>query len=402
MKLYPATREAAFARLAQFEKKASRYSSQRNYVMEGHENVSRLSAAVRYRLISEKEVTEGITQRYAFSTVQKFVQEVYWRRYWKSWLRMRPHVWDEYTEWLVDSPEPSGLMKRVMGGEGEVAIMNAFVKELISTGYMHNHARMWFAAYWVHTLKFPWQQGADFFYRHLLDADPASNTLSWRWVAGLHTAGKTYLARRSNPGKTYLARRSNLEKYLSPELLERHSAGLEQLEGGVALRLEEEVKPKAVRPDLSEEEVDQNQMTGFWVHEDDLSAETFIKVAYSQVILTNPEGPKAEAAKQEWLEEAYVDTVKRLSVQVHRCDLSVDKMVRWAQTSGLTQIVSMRPEIGYLNDSLAELKRGLERAGILLILLDRPEDLTVLPHAQSGFFSFWKKIERQVRSFKAS
>ena len=71
-------------------------------------------------------------------------------------------------------------------------------RELIETGYLHNHARMWYASIWIHTLKLPWTLGAAFFLTHLLDGDPASNTLSWRWVAGLHTPGKTYLARPDN------------------------------------------------------------------------------------------------------------------------------------------------------------------------------------------------------------
>lgn len=57
---------------------------------------------------------------------------------------------------------------------------------------------MWFASIWIFTFKLPWQLGADFFYRRLLDGDSASNTCSWRWVAGPHTVGKTYLARADN------------------------------------------------------------------------------------------------------------------------------------------------------------------------------------------------------------
>ncbi len=78
--------------------------------------------------------------------------------------------------------------------------------ELTDTGYLHNHARMWFPSIWIFTLRLPWQLGADFFLRHLLDGDPASNTLSWRWVAGLHTQGKLYLARPENIAR-YAGRR---------------------------------------------------------------------------------------------------------------------------------------------------------------------------------------------------
>lgn len=192
---FPSTREAALDRLVDFEKTASRYGRDRNHVVPGHQNVSRLSPAIRHRLLTETEVAKHILHRYAFSTVEKFLQEVYWRRYWKSWLALRPQVWTDYLRDL-DALEVCEAAQKVMAGEGEVEIMNDFAHELVETGYLHNHARMWFAGYWIHAMGLPWQLGADFFYRHLLDADPASNTLSWRWVAGLQTRGKTYLARR--------------------------------------------------------------------------------------------------------------------------------------------------------------------------------------------------------------
>ncbi len=57
---------------------------------------------------------------------------------------------------------------------------------------------MWFASIWIFTLGLPWQLGARFFMHHLFDGDAASNTLGWRWVAGVQTAGKHYLAHSSN------------------------------------------------------------------------------------------------------------------------------------------------------------------------------------------------------------
>ena len=88
------------------------------------------------------------------------------------------------------------MLRKFAKGMGPVAVMNGFARELVETGYLHNHSRMWFAGYWVHVARLPWQLGAKFFQDHLLDFDPASNTLSWRWVAGLQTPGKTYLPRR--------------------------------------------------------------------------------------------------------------------------------------------------------------------------------------------------------------
>jgi hypothetical protein len=57
---------------------------------------------------------------------------------------------------------------------------------------------MWFASIWIFTLELPWQLGAELFLQHLYDGDAASNTLSWRWVAGIQTQGKHYLASEWN------------------------------------------------------------------------------------------------------------------------------------------------------------------------------------------------------------
>ncbi|MEN9499420.1 MAG: hypothetical protein RIS83_1239, partial [Pseudomonadota bacterium] len=92
---------------------------------------------------------------------------------------------------------PEGYEAAIKGQTG-IACFDAWVQELVETGYVHNHARMWFASIWIFTLRLPWELGADFFLRHLLDGDAASNTLSWRWVAGLHTKGKHYVARAEN------------------------------------------------------------------------------------------------------------------------------------------------------------------------------------------------------------
>ncbi|MDA0768256.1 MAG: hypothetical protein O3A92_15715, partial [Verrucomicrobia bacterium] len=195
---FAATRAGALRQLEAFVPRSGRYSRDRNHVLPGHSNVSRISPAIRHGLLDIDECIAAVLTRYAPSTVEKFVQELLWRRYWKSWLSLRPGVWNDYRRDLAalqSAPEHSTTRQRAAraaAGEGPVAIMNHFARELTTTGYLHNHARMWFAGWWIHLERLPWQLGADFFHRHLLDADPASNTLSWRWVAGLQTPGKTY------------------------------------------------------------------------------------------------------------------------------------------------------------------------------------------------------------------
>lgn len=368
---FPATRADALARLEEFEKKASRYSSERNYVVPGHSNVSRLSPAIRHRLITEEEVAKYITHRYAFSTVEKFLQEVYWRRYWKNWLSLRPQVWTEY---LTD-------LEKIVAFEtsGPTVIMNDFARELVETGYLHNHARMWFAGYWVHTLKLPWQLGAAFFYDNLLDADPASNTLSWRWIAGLQT-----------PGKTYLARRSNIEKYLHPDLIK--TEGLELLENGNAVSLDYGRKPAITAPDLQSTEYNPSLPTGFWMHEEDLSAESLFKKDEFKCVFVSSERVKSKA-KKTWLKTAKADAIARCSdhFQAPVSEGALKDLVSWAKENGIKQIVTMRPDVGPINDQLPNLY------GVNIVFKDREEDLKFRPLAKAGFFGFWKKIEPMLK-----
>ena len=70
---------------------------------------------------------------------------------------------------------------------------------------------MWFASIWIFTLDLPWQLGAEFFMQHLYDGDAASNTLGWRWVAGVQTQGKHYLASEWNIKKFTNNRFNNIK-----------------------------------------------------------------------------------------------------------------------------------------------------------------------------------------------
>lgn len=373
--LFPNTRQQALAHLQEFVERAGRYSRDRNHVVSGHENVSCLSAAIRHRLITEWEVAAAPLKKYAVSTVEKFTQEVYWRSYWKGWLSLRPQVWTEYLEGIQDHPDAEAIRL----GKGPVAVMNGFARELVETGYLHNHARMWFAAYWVHVARLPWQLGAKFFQDHLLDFDPASNTLSWRWVAGLQT-----------PGKTYLPRRTNIEKYLAPELLD--SGGLEFLENPTAVVPENAERPGVTRPSLPEVEVPQDGKV-LWIHEEDLNPESSPLENYrpSKIVVSGNFFGKSRL-QEEWLEAAFDDVQER--VRKHY-DVSVertDDLIAWAEKNEFCKIVAMRPEVGPLHDRL----KSFGAAGLDLKLVVRPEDRYLRSFAKSGFFGFWKKLQSRM------
>jgi hypothetical protein len=202
----PATRTEALRLLQAFVPHAGRtYAATRNHDRpdQGHSNVSRLSPYLRHRIITEADVLEAVLGRHSAAAAEKFVQEVYWRTYWKGWLEMRPGVWADYRRDLdTVMARDDGDLARAIGhaedGETGIDAFNAWARELRDTGYLSNHARMWAASIWIFTLCLPWEAGADWFMRNLLDGDPASNTLSWRWVAGLQTRGKAYVARASN------------------------------------------------------------------------------------------------------------------------------------------------------------------------------------------------------------
>ncbi|MEM6761405.1 MAG: FAD-binding domain-containing protein, partial [Pseudomonadota bacterium] len=202
------SRRAAFARLEAFVPKAGRqYASGRNTDRGAgaHTSVSLLSPYLRHRLVLEQEVLAAVRAKHSVQGAEKFISEVFWRTYFKGFLERRPTIWSSYQTDLEsqrnaarrDNALAADLADAEAGRTG-IDAFDHWANELVDTGYLHNHARMWFASIWIFTLGLPWQWGADFFLRHLLDGDPASNTLSWRWVGGLHTKGKTYLARPDN------------------------------------------------------------------------------------------------------------------------------------------------------------------------------------------------------------
>ena len=180
------------------------YAALRNVDLPGHPHVSGLSPWLRHRLVTEAEVIDATLRAHPHGA-DKFLAEVWWRTYWKGWLELRPAVWTSYRQGLhaalnrlAVEPGLAARAEAAMLGDTGIDGFDHWAQELVTTGYLHNHARMWFASIWIFTLRLPWELGADFFLRHLIDGDPASNTLSWRWVGGLHTPGKTYLATAAN------------------------------------------------------------------------------------------------------------------------------------------------------------------------------------------------------------
>ena len=192
------------------------YSRLRNfdYGPNNRSNISCLSPYITHGVISELEVIKKSLSKFSFFKNEKFIQEVLWRTYWKGWLELRPNVWTDYLNELKKIREEfkdNQNYKNAIEGNTNIECFNEWIKELKETNYLHNHARMWFASIWIFTLDLPWQLGAEFFMKHLYDGDAASNTLGWRWVAGIQTQGKNYLASEWNIKKFTNNRFSNIK-----------------------------------------------------------------------------------------------------------------------------------------------------------------------------------------------
>ena len=192
------------------------YSRARNFDFgpNNRSNISCLSPYISHGVITELEVIKKSLNKFSFSKNEKFIQEVLWRTYWKGWLELRPSVWTDYLKELKKINEEfkdNSNYKNAIEGNTNVECFNEWVRELKEKNYLHNHARMWFASIWIFTLNLPWQLGAEFFMKHLYDGDSAANTLGWRWVAGIQTKGKNYLASEWNIKKFTNNRFNNIK-----------------------------------------------------------------------------------------------------------------------------------------------------------------------------------------------
>ncbi len=211
------SRKTALKNLDKFiESNLSEYSRLRNFDFgpDKRDNVSCLSPFVTHGVLNEIEIIKKSLAKFSFSKNEKFIQEVLWRTYWKGWLELRPNVWTDYLVSLKSIREKFRVNKEYLNaieGNTNIECFNEWVKELKENNYLHNHTRMWFASIWIFTLDLPWQLGAEFFMQHLYDGDAASNTLGWRWVAGVQTQGKHYLATEWNIKKFTNNRFNNIK-----------------------------------------------------------------------------------------------------------------------------------------------------------------------------------------------
>ena len=388
---FPPSRAMALDRLAQFLPMAGRlYATERNTdAGPGRPGaVSRLSPYLRHRLITEHEVVAHVLSRHSLDAADTFIQEVLWRTYWKGWLEMRPSVWrrflderDRQRDGFHDERAIADAERGHTGIEG----FDDWARELVETGYLHNHARMWFASIWIFTLRLPWTLGADFFLRHLIDADAASNTLSWRWVAGLQTVGKTYLATSDN-----IARYTNGR--FSPTGLAQEAVALTEAPIEPARNLSEAPRHDPTQPSI------------LLATPEDLHPESAFDGALgvsSLVVACDASLLWGDGARR-FVAAAATETAMRAAAGLGRQatvikELDTETLIAAANAAGVRRIVTPYAPVGPVADQLARLVPVLAREGVTLVQVRRDWDSAFWPHAKKGFFAFKERIPALLR-----
>jgi deoxyribodipyrimidine photo-lyase len=381
------TRKGGIARLKKFiTRTGAHYAGQRNYDYgpTNRSSVSALSPWIKHRLITQEEVLTQTIAHHSISASMKFVQEVFWRSYFKGWMEQHPSVWHSYLnslETALEAMERNKFRKtdydEAIAGRTGIDCFDQWCDELKETGYLHNHARMWFASIWIFTLRLPWELGADFFLNHLIDGDAAANTLSWRWVGGLHTKGKSYLARPSNIAQ-FTDGRFDPVGQLSP----------------TAEPLIEDMDHPYVPLSLAQP-MPQDEYV-LLITSEDCQPESFATGAQIGVLgLLSVTDPKRSTQVRAFEKGAVQDAISRSDQTLATVSTTQDwgaALIEAAQKAGTNQIITPWVAIGPVATQLDATKAALEKAGIHVHQQQRTFDTLTWPHATKGFFKLKKKI----------
>ena len=377
---FEASRATAIDKLNNFvEKNLTDYSRLRNFDFgpDKRDNVSCLSPYVTHGVLNEIEIIKKSLAKFSFSKNEKFIQEVLWRTYWKGWLELRPNVWSDYLVSLNSIREKFKNNKEYLNaieGNTNIECFNEWVKELKENNYLHNHTRMWFASIWIFTLDLPWQLGAEFFMQHLYDGDAASNTLGWRWVAGVQTQGKHYLASEWNIKKFTNNRFQNI-------------------------KLNENAHPKVSKKtytiskqDFSNSEVIENQ--NLLIFENNLSFETtdFQNNKFKKIlIISNKNENRSIKLSEKVIQFKSLlidDQMQRLKGNSIDCEI-VD----------ITEVKNISDSIIALYPTVGENLDYLNLNGLKLDFLYRKLDQFSWQYCNKGFFNFKNYIPKIIANF---
>ncbi|MGB7404714.1 MAG: FAD-binding domain-containing protein [Pacificimonas sp.] len=386
------TRAAALAHFDDFLPQAGRaYQNGRNHDPgpDGPHANSQLSPWLSHRLLTEADVLSATLAEHSQSDAYKFISEVLWRCYFQGHLEWQPSVWRAYVEdrdaafaRLDEDPDARQSYERAVAGESGIAPFDAWAKELFETNFLHNHTRMWFSSIWIFTLGLDWTLGADFFLRHLLDGDAASNTCNWRWTAGLHTKGKTYLATAANI-------RRYTDGRFDPRGLAASANALTED------RTHERAPPSlpAPEPNLSDKPF------ALLVHEQEGVAETLDLGGATPALVIGVTRPEARSpasvspAVLSFSNKCIDDALARAGTEFGCPTIRWDEAGQLAGLLGEIETLAV-PYIGHgwLRDEVRDELNEWAAAHDVVRLI-RPLDRAVWPHAKAGYYGVKKKMD---------
>ncbi len=182
------TLAAAKAQLKNFN--PTGYNRTRNSV-DG--NVSRLNPYITWGVFTLAEVQRHAKGRSQGKDYQKFVNELGWKAYFREgFLALGDRVYRSLEPYKYPTQKRDELPAEIERGQTGLSCIDRIVHELKDTGYLHNHQRLWFAAYVTHFANTHWWHGERLFYRYLVDGEPGPNALSWQWVASTFSSKPYY------------------------------------------------------------------------------------------------------------------------------------------------------------------------------------------------------------------
>lgn len=193
---FPTNYASIIERIEQID--AKQYERTRNFI---NGAVTYLSPYIARGVIQLPQIKEIVVAKYGRYVSEKLVQELAWREFFQRvWQHQQEAIFTDLKQTQIKVAHQSMPSNIEAANTGILAIDQA-IKNLYSTGYMHNHARMYTAMLTCNVAQAHWLTPAKWMYYHLLDGDLASNMLSWQWVAG------------SFSSKKYYANQENINKY---------------------------------------------------------------------------------------------------------------------------------------------------------------------------------------------
>jgi deoxyribodipyrimidine photo-lyase len=377
---FEASRASAIERLNFFsDQNLFEYSKLRNFDFGpgNRTNISCLSPYISHGIISELEVIKKSLSKFSFNKNEKFIQEILWRVYWKGWLELRPNVWTDYLNELKKIREEfrdNSNFKNAIEGNTNIKCFNEWVNELKENNYLHNHARMWFASIWIFTLELPWQLGAEFFMKHLYDGDAAANTLGWRWVAGIQTQGKNYLASEWNIKKFTNNRFNNIKlKENAPPKISDKTYYSSKFEFNNPKNLEER---------------------NLFIFENNLSFEIsdFSNQKFKKIILISNKNENRTIKLSEkvikFKSQLIRDQKKRLEAKSIKCEIIDLSELKSIEESSYGLYPSVGENLDYINSNMLKIE-----------FLYRKLDQFSWQYCNKGFFNFKNYIPKIITTF---